>query len=472
MKKILFLAVVLFLGVTVAVLRPVPKPLNVVFVTIDSLRPDHLGCYGYKRSTSPNIDSFAREGVVFRQAIAQGSATLASNPSFITGSEPLWHPVDLADKSAYISPATKTLPAVLKERGYTTALFTDHPTGIGRVFGFRKDLDVFTETETGRSHELTLEAIKWLRANRKKKFFLWLYYFGAHGAYIAPASYKDMFLSDGLGPVDKEIPIENGEAGPAFGVIPKYIAEDGIVSTAYYTAKYDAGIRYCDEQIGIFWKGIKKLGLDKNTLFVLVADHGESFGEHGYYFFHGMTLYDEIVKVPLIMKGPKGFPKGKMFETQVRLLDVVPTILDVLGIRKERSMDGVSLKRLILTGSEQGIPLFAFSRSGKMLFSLRTKDHKIIFIDRETQDEEGSVFWQRHKDYYKSDYEFYDLHSDPAESRNVMDEKPGEANALKRMLDHYVQEFKRRGRESKERLPGATLDQETRERLESLGYVS
>ncbi len=470
MKRKLLAAVALLLVVAVAIFRHTPRPLNVIFVTVDSLRPDHLGCYGYKRATSPNIDRLATEGVIFRSAIAQGSATLASNPSFVTGSDPSWHAVDLAEKCAYLSPRTKTLPAVLKKRGYTTALFTDHPTGIGRVFGLRKDLDVFAETDTGQSRELTLRALEWLKENKRKNVFLWLYYFGAHGAYIGPSSYKEMFLADGFGPRDEELPIEVEDTGKRFGVIPKYIAEGHTGSTAYYAAKYDASIRYLDDQFGIFWEGVKKLGLDKNTLVVLLADHGESFGEHKYYFLHGMTLYDEIVKVPLIIKGPRGFPRGRAFDTQVRLLDVVPTVLDLLGIKKERSMQGVSLRRLIFSGSDRGIPPYAFSTSGKYLFSVRTKGCKLIFIDRKAKDEAASSFWQRDKDYYKSDYEFYDLIKDPAETRNIMQERPGEAKVLKKMLDRFVAEFKERNRKMRDQ--GPILDEETRERLESLGYVS
>ncbi len=447
---------------------------NVLIIHIDSLRPDHLGCYGYARNTSPHIDQMAGQGVVFSNAISQASHTLASNPSFITSNYPYRNIVDFKGHAAYINPEDISLPGVLKKYGYATALITDHPTYVGRILGLKPYFDSYGEIETNHPRDLTRSALAWLKVNKDKRFFLWLYYFGAHGPYDLSAPYGDIFFKDGLPKRHKQIPIAGDDGKQIFGVIPKHISESGITDVDHYVANYDGQIKNVDEQIGRILAGIKSLGLDQNTIIILTSDHGESMGEHNYYFRHGATLYDEMVKVPLIFMDPRHSLQKKRVGVQARLMDVVPTILDRLHINKPRSMKGSSLLPCISRGNCSVAPL-AFCGTGASFF-VRTLDWKLIYIDRQ-RIKASPRLSQKFGDYHRNDYELYDLKRDPQELNNVAAKERKVFEGMKKVLQVYVRKTREYQKYLLKKYPlkndGSYIspDNALKDKLRSLGYL-
>ncbi|TBR20221.1 hypothetical protein EPO66_00180, partial [bacterium] len=306
--------------------------------------------------------------------------------------------------------------------------------------------------------------VDWLKKNKKDRFFIWLYFFGAHGPYNTPPAYQKLFYDDQPVKIEKHLPIAVN-ADEVFGVIPNYIAEPGKTGINYYISQYDRKIRFVDEQVGLIFDWLKKDGLDKNTLIILMADHGESLGEHGLYFDHAKTLYDELLKVPLIIHFPKIRLNNKKIRQQVRLMDVVPTIVDMLNINKKKipvNFDGVSFKACILDG-KCNMPKYVFSKSW-FLFSIRTETNKLIYRGQKIPNE----------------YELYDIKNDPGEIKNIIIEEEGLFEELKQKLGRYVTNSKIEQSKIKARLKDNgylkedkidPANDEARNSLKRLGYM-
>lgn len=451
------------------------KQPNVIFITLDSLRPDHLNCYGYKRNTSPNIDKLAKEGVIFTNAISQGGETLISVPSFITSVYPWMHLINHGEYRVYLNSTVNTLPGILKQNGYTTVLFNDYPAFFSRVGGIKKDFNNYVEIEQGQPGKLTQLALKWLKENKNKKFFLWLYYFGPHSPYGPSLPYSDIFYNDDLPKINKHLPIATDDEKENFGVIPNYIVENNITDVDYYIAQYDGKIRLVDEQIGLVLEELRRLDLNKKTLIVIIADHGESLGEHNLYFHHGPTLYDEILKVPFIISYPPLIPRNKIISGQVRLIDMMPTVLDILKVNEYKIMniDGISLKRCIL-GKRCNTEQYAFSGKS-MLCSIRSENWKLVFIDLKTI--ETTKFF-RLANYYNDEYELYNLKEDPKELYNLVDKEKEIFDSLKQKLSKYVIKVKKQKTVLKRQIEKyykkdriMPLDEEAKGKLKNLGYT-
>lgn len=448
---------------------------NILLITIDTLRPDHLSCYGYKRNTSPNIDRLAKEGVIFTNAIAQSNNTLSSVPSFITSSYPYMHLIEYEELLTYLNPETSTLADILRQKGYKTAMFNDYPDFLRRIQGIKSGFEYYFEIGANNPAELTQLVLNWLQQNKTKKFFIWLYYHGAHGPYNPSLPYSKIFLYDEILKTNKRIPIAIDDAKEFFGVIPKHIAEADITDIDYYIAKYDGKIRIIDEQIGLSLQGLEKMNLDKNTLIILISDHGEGLGEHNYYFRHGAPLYDELLKVPLIIKDRHFISKNKIISCQVELIDVVPTILDILNISRKRfqGMEGISLKPYIL-GRDCNNKRYAFSTSS-IFFSIRSEDYKLIYIDHK-KIKEIPTLQQRYGNL--NEYELYNLKNDPYETKNLINEEKKVFESLKQELEKYIIKARQQEDKFKQLLEKNAknkifipLNEETKKRLRNLGYI-
>lgn len=449
-KRTLFVFFIIILGIFLTATLLInhlikPKDLNVILITIDSLRPDHLGCYGYKRNTSPIIDKLAKESVLFSQAIVQGHRTPLSLPSLHTSTYPRTHGV--YREGFKISPSLPTLAEILKKNGYWTkaiCFFEDNITGLERGF------DVFTGG--AKTDLITKTAISWLEKNQNNKFFLWIHYLDPHSPYLPPAPYNSMFLKFG----SKNMPISNNPLD-GYKAIPVYVAENNITDIDYYISQYDGEIRFVDEQLGILLQRIKELNLDKNSILILTADHGESMGEHNDYFMHG-NLYDEIIKVPLFVKCEKIIPRAKIISHQVQLIDIAPTILNALSISKPKSMQGSSLLPLILKNKRHP-SFFAFTElaaSYKKIKelskeSVRTNEWKLIYT----------------KDIRNNNelYELYNLNLDPGENDNLIEKETNTFNFLKTKLDYWRNKIP-----CSESIAGE-LTEEMKKALKSLGYL-
>lgn len=310
-----------------------PKHPDIIFITIDALRADHLGCYGYQRNTSPNIDKLAGEGVIVDKCFATSSATSWSFPGLLTGrylgirSKRFEFIDHLLDKKFV------TLAEYLKKEGYYTAAFINNP-HLEVNKGFEQGIDYFNnlKEEEGSGQSITARVIDFLKHYQNDKpLFIWIHYIGAHAPYVALKGYFDKFENDKLYKEnDKMLGLrpEEAEETNKFDdwasneYIPKGVFCAGRYNLNYYIAAYDSEILYTDFYVGKLLNNIKD-----DTIIMLTADHGESLGEHGVYFAHGRNIYDEVLQIPLIIKDKRHFKAGKRITTAASGVDVVPTIL-------------------------------------------------------------------------------------------------------------------------------------------------
>lgn len=399
-----------------------PRGLNVILITIDTLRADRLSCYGYKKDTSPNIDKLAKEGILFTQAISQSSSTPASMASILTSTYLSTHKVH--EWNRILSPKLLTISEILKNHGYYTSLCNGHDNRLFEIIGFQRGFDVWTDDEGLRAADIVNEeALDFLvkAKNKKRKFFLWIHYIDVHG-YSRGA--PDMLT-------DEEINI--------------------------YKLKYDEAIMYVDSKIADLLKRLKELGFHRNTLIILTADHGEELDGHNNYLHHGNALWDSLIKVPLIIHCPNLLPKNKIITQQFQHIDIAPTICDILKIKKPKTFEGKSL--LLLVKGRNIFSLFAFSEEqdsnggswSYSKFSIRTSEHKLIY-----------TYWSDGRE----EYELYNIKADPEELNDIVDIEKEQSEFLEAKLKKWMS----RPRPNITSL-SMPLDEETKERLRSLGYL-
>lgn len=420
---------------------------NIILITIDALRPDHLGCYGYKRAASVNIDKLAKEGVLFNQAISQGSETCVSLPSLHTATYPRTHGV--YKEGFKINPSLATLAEILAKNDYLTMAITCN---LKHIQGLQRGFNILFDEGDMPADGITQKAINWIENRRNDRFFLWIHYFDPHGPYKPPSPYNRIFLENMQ---KKELPVSDS-MWCGDGVIPKYALERGIRDINYYISQYDGEIGFVDEQIGVLLTKMKELKLDKNLLIIISADHGEALGEHNRYFIHWL-LYDEIIRVPLVIKYKKIIPEGKIINRQVESIDISPTILEILRINKPKTMQGKSILSLILR-NESGPPEFAFSENARqddiVRECIRTPGWKLIFSGSDRGlNTSGS-------------YELYNLNTDPGESRNLVNIEIEEFKFLKSKLSNW-----RKRIPAFEPVVSESLTEEEKNKLKSLGYL-
>lgn len=393
---------------------------NVIIIVVDALRSDHLGCYGYRRNTSPNVDRLAKEGVMFKQAITAAGWTWESVPSILTGVySPVHHIKDW--NKIPLNPAIKTLPRILKQRNIHSVLFSD-TLALG-MLDIKDGFDsVFIE---GGSLNMAKVA-DWLKGNAGSPFFMYIHFLGSHAPYGVSRGYYSNYLSDEVR-IRKEIPIvkknelvsQNGHREfQGLGKIPYLVAQKRISDTGYYVAKYDGAINFTDNSIGDLLKSLKLSGLLNNTMIIITADHGESLGEHNIYFDHA-NCYEEDIRVPLIIIFPKLFSRGEVISQQVSLVDIVPTVLDIMRIKIPSYVQGKSLMRLLKNKKNNLHPYVYISAPGYdgLQSAIRSEDWKLIKID--------------------NSYELYNLSSDPQEKFNLINKEEARFEEYKRILEFY-----------------------------------
>jgi arylsulfatase A-like enzyme len=353
-----------------------------MIIAVDTLRPDHLGCYGYERNTSPNIDGLAAGGVVFEDVVSQSPWTLPSFASTLTSLYPTQHGAGFLEPGAgaygkRMRTVFPPLAMILLKQGYTTGAIINAP-ALAAEFGVDRGFEFYDTTprwDRRLADGATADALKWLDQNKDVPFFAFVHYFDPHLDYSPPAPYDTLFD-----------PGYEGRLGGSFEretymrLEHELARENDPVAVAdwnHIRALYDGEIAYTDEAVGDLLTGLEERGLKDNTLIVFLSDHGEEFFEHKG-FEHGHTLFDELIKVPLIFSLPGTLPENGTVSEQVRLLDVVPTILDILGISVMTHLEGVSLEPLIMgrgdveTSKVSLLPAkFAFSES--MLYGTEKK---------------------------------------------------------------------------------------------------
>ena len=389
---------------------------NVILISIDTLRADHVSAYGYEHPTSPHLDALAQEGVLFEQAYTQAIITTPEHTTMLTSLYARTHGI-YSNLSNPLSPDVRTLAEVLKEQGYSTAaavgvkFLQPEYSGLGQGFD---TFFPFPETENLKylrpAEEVTALAQSWIEEHYQEKFFLFLHYFDVHAPYTPQAPYTATMFYQG----DPYDPANHSLDG--VDIDQRYGAglDDGITDLAYAQALYDAEIAYTDNFLGELFAFLDLLELDDNTLIIVVADHGESFGEHGIYFDH-WTLYDDTFHVPLIMRYPGHLPAGQRVSSLVEAgVDLVPTILELLDLPAMAEAEGQSLVPLVMGQQEPRSAVFGEMR-GALAVGIRTEQYKFI-LDRVTYD---NVLLS-HTPVVEGDRELYDLARDPGEFQNLL----------------------------------------------------
>ncbi len=400
-----------------------PKNLNLLVITIDTLRSDHIGAAGTGFVRTPNIDGLARRGVMFTQAVSPVPLTLPSHCSLFTGMLPFSHGV--RDNGHRLSSRNTTLAQVAAEEGCATAAFVgafplDSRFGLEKGFGVYDDLYgsrdpardlAFLERNAG---AVNMRALEWIGGNSGKRFFVWVHYFDPHAPYEPPP------------PFDRE----------------------------YAGREYDGEIAYTDQAVGALLEALERAGLKDRTLIVLTSDHGEGLGEHRENT-HGIFIYDSTLRVPLILSCPDILPGGRVVTSQVGLVDVMPTILELMGWEGREEMQGRSFVPLIGRPDEAGGGAFyieslapLLGRNWAPLHGVRTENWK--YIDA-------------------PEAELYDLRRDPGERSNLIAREPDVALELHRKLDRILEAGPS---SSLLKDQSRSVDPEMRRKLASLGYIA
>ena len=396
---------------------------NLLLITLDTTRADHLGCYGYKKAATPNLDRLAAEGWRFNRAYCSAPLTLPSHATILSGLEPVAHGV--RNNGHYLPAGIKTITEVLAASGYKTAAFVssfsvDSRFGLDRGFEsyddtFEENLPFKTNNAERRAEETFAHFSAWLEKNYQKKFFGWVHYYDPHLPYDPPSPYKEDFASQ----------------------------------------PYDGEIAYMDFYVGKILDALKSKGVLDKTIIIIAGDHGEGLGdkiERG----HGLFLYEETVRVPLIIWNKKIFPKRGTADQTVRLLDIAPTVLELCGAEASQlPVQGKSLLAIIEKKEKK-------ERSALLE----------TFYPRENfgWSELVALVEDRWKYIQCPRPELYDLKADPEERKNLFDSSPEIAARLKKQLES---DLLLAGGQGMNKLSGGSGPTAAdTEKLRSLGYLN
>jgi len=424
---------------------------NILLISVDTLRADHVRAYGYSRDTTPWMDYFAGNAFRFTNLVSASSWTIPAHMSMLTGLYPSVH--QTIHFTLKLDDKITTLAQVLKKNGYYTAGFASNfmlesRYGFGKGFDYYDDFTVTRATENEKvefartAPLLNKVVLGWLKTNYRKRFFLFVHYFDPHYAYNPPPPYDTLFDPGYKGKVD----------GCHIETLKPNIARKDL---KHVVSLYDGEIRYTDGYIGALLKELETLGINEKTLIILTSDHGEEFFEHGGTR-HGETLYNEAIRVPLIIKLP-GSHKPAVINTLASDVDLMPTICDYVKATPPQGMQGKSLLPAMNGTAEEERP-YVFSEVTIDLFktteAIVSRDYKFIcHLNTGTR-------------------ELYNLANDPGEKRNLIKVEQGKAVELERELMKFV--VSSGNLASVLRSTGNNTvvhDEETKKKLKSLGYM-
>jgi arylsulfatase A-like enzyme/Flp pilus assembly protein TadD len=401
-------------------------PLNVVVISLDTTRADALGVYGQPLPTSPRIDAMAAEGTLFEQVVASAPSTLPSHATLFTGRQPYEHGVR-SNFGYVLSDENVTLAEMLRDRGYAThaeiaSSVLKAATRIDQGFETYRDVETpkprqtfpqlgAARLPTRNAEDVTERGLLFLRKNAEQPFLLWLHYYDAHEPFDPPEPFRSEIAGN------------------------LYLGE----------------VRRTDHQVGRVLDEIEALGLRERTLVVLAADHGEGLGDHGEEA-HSFLVYDSTMRVPLVFWGADVIPRGQRVASLVRLADVTPTLLDLLGIPPVQEVEGVSLRPL-LENPDAELGLLGYGESIEPVLTFGGDVLRFVQLGR----------W---KYIHKLEPELYDVVSDPRELRNLAAEQPEQVAQLRGHLERLLGAAQASPADAE-----AEMDPETLAQLRALGYV-
>ncbi len=428
--------------------------LNLIIISLDTLRADHLGSYGYERNTSPNIDRFAGESTLFQNSFSNSNWTLPSHMSLMTSLYQTEH--NVVGKTNKLSTRIPTLAEVLKREGYHTAAFTSGYF-VDRKFGFDRGFDVYHQSydfqrqnsgQGWRLEHLEKDLFSWPDTHSQEDFFLFVHSYDVHEPFIAH-QYLEEFSPDYSGWATNLHNMERFKASPEYKA---YVESEGVryfninlyyqkvinaglieltdADRDHLVALYDNEVRFADEYFGRLRQKLESLGLWENTVIVLWSDHGEELFERGGIRHGGQQLHDEVLRVPLVIRIPGVEPK--VTPELAQGIDIAPTALDILGIAPETSFAGTSL-------FDEGASNAFVIAEGKDCECIRTDKWKLSAL------RDGRIF------------ELFDLEDDPDENSNLVMSRSDQVTELTSLLN--------------EALNRMVTDEQMRQQLEALGYL-
>jgi arylsulfatase len=399
---------------------------NLLICSLDTLRADHLSCLGNDRQLTPNLDRIAAEGALFRQTYATDIPTQPSHTALFTGKFGInsgivshFHP------AAYLPEETLWLPSELRRQGYVTGA-VDHLFAMKDWF-IRGYDDYMPPPGRSRSPGSVINGIglPWISEHKERDFFLFLHFWDAHIPYVPPSPFKERYTHGTSGRIDPDITAKL-EGRPSYPLFKQNLYDflDAMPNLEYIADLYDAEVAYLDFEIGRIFQHLEQEGLLDDTMVVLFGDHGENMTEHDAWFDHA-GLYDSVTHVPLFMWAPGRIPVCDT-DAMVTLTDVLPTILEALGMPEPEGIDGRSLFPLMRGESTTHRDAVMLSEATwQAARAVRTPEWKYIKFLQSTI-------------YGRDGVELYDLANDPHEQVNVADQHPAVVDELGKRLNHWV----------------------------------
>ncbi|MGA1839551.1 MAG: sulfatase [bacterium] len=431
--------------------RYVKRP-NIFLITVDTLRADHLGCYGYPKDTSPNIDRFASNALLFENCFSNASETWSSCASILSGFLP--HETKAIERLS-LPMGVEILPIILKRLGYKTVGVVSNYL-LRKKSGWAQGFTIFDDSLEDRevvrdwperiAEHTTDRAIELIEQFHEEQLFMWIHYQDPHGPYTPP----DGFVGQFRNPSQKPFYLDVNKSLSGFGGIPSYQRLEENRDFYYYVSRYDGEIRYQDEHFKRLTDCLDRFGLFKDAMIIFTSDHGEAMGGHNYYFSHGENLYNSVTHVPLIIKyGSK--PAGRRADF-VQHIDIVPTILKMLDLKTDLSFRGRDLLRRSGGESEIFAEVKSLLVKDEVRFSIIMDGFKLIHTPK----------------FEKT--ELFDLRTDPDEHHDLI----AVEKHRDRVKDLQIRLARLRGEDllqlSLNEKPQKLTDEEM-EKLKSLGYV-
>lgn len=456
--------------------RASPEAPNVVLISLDTLRADHLGCYGYERPTSPHIDALAEDGVLFEHAVSQSSWTLPAHASLMSGLWPSRHGAIMSNSR--IAEDAPMLGEIMNAAGYLTAAFTEgiYVRGdLGFARGFARYDDGDTKALTGEKgvSDTLAKASRWIEQHADQRFFLFVHTYQVHMPYYAP---DQLYLEFGPAPPEETARVSEGLAHS--------INEQGMereegatfdTQLDRFVAYYDAGIRFTDRFVGELLDTLDAAGLRDNTIVILTSDHGDDLLDHYLLARHGHSHHREVVEVPLIVRAP-GVAPGRSVSRPVALLDVMPTIVDLAGAEVPEGIDAVSLVDDLRGEASPAAsrPIVSLTTHDLQSIDLSVRTARYSYHYRHELTEQrlnrmqsllGLSRWHGQARDIPAAEELFDLEADPHETVNLVAELPDVAAELRAIA---LAEIEGIGEIHESQ---TQFDAELVEQLQALGYT-